>query len=394
MLVLALIVPGRRLRRRSQRIWSRRNVIRTLANSLKIVSIVLLTLAVASGSVWFFNYWVDREQPQNVGRSVVFTVAEDEEVSDVAENLQEADLISHPWYFENKMRLDSLDLRPGSYNLQVGMSTNQILDVITIPAVAEENDESTAAAGPERPDAQVTFIEGQRIEENAALIEAVIPGGGAEYIAAANDIEYWRDAYTFLADVPADGSLEGFLFPSTYPVPGNATVRDIIDYQLTEFQNNLTPDVLAGWESQGLNVFEAVTVASIVEREAAVPIERPSIAEVYLNRVRDDMNMNADPAQQYGLGVEGNWWPNLNQDGNLEKSKQTPYDTYLAENTGLPPGPISNPGSASLQAVSAPANDGYYYFVARGDCSGEHRFSVTYEEHQVAVEEEDPTQCL
>lgn len=362
-------------------------MIRTLASSLKIVSIVLLTLAVAGGSVWFFDYWVEKEQPANVGRSLVFTVGEDEEVSDVAENLQDAELISHPWYFENKMRFGSLELRPGSYNLQVGMSTNQILDTITIAAVAEEGDDATASTGPERPAGQVTFIEGERIEQNAVLVEAVIPGGGTEYIAAAYDIEYWRGAYTFLEDVPAGGSLEGFLFPSTYPVPGNATVRNIIDYQLSEFQNNLTPDLLASWEAQGLTVFEAVTLASIVEREAAVAIERPMIAEVYLNRFQQGTTLNADPAQQYGVGTVENWWPALGGEL-LEQSKGTPYDTYNRE--GLPPGPIANPGAASLQAVGQPTTEGYMFFVTRNDDSGEHIFTFTLAEHEAVTCEQHP----
>lgn len=371
-------------------------MIRTLANSLKIVSIILLTLAVAGGSVWFFDYWVEREQPENIGRSVVITIDEDDDTSSVSDKLQDADLITNPWYFENvKMRMAAVEFQPGSYNLQVGMSTTQILDIIAVETIVDEDDEEAEAQGPERPQFDVTFIEGQRIEENALVLESAgMPGAASEYIELASDIERWRDAYWFLADVPAGGTLEGFLFPTTFTVPANATVADVIDYQLQVFEGQLTDDILAGWEAEGLNPFEAVTVASIVEREAAVAIERPTIAEVYLNRLSDDMNMNADPAQQYGLGTEGNWWPNLNQDGNLEKSKQTAYDTYLAENTGLPPGPISNPGSASLQAVSQPTTDGYYYFVASGECNGEHRFTHTYEEHQIAVEEENPTQCL
>lgn len=365
-------------------------MIRTLASSLKIVSIILLTLAVAGGSVWFFDYWVDREQPMNVGRSVVLTVDEEDDVSDVSEKLQEAELIAYPLYFENKMRFESLELNPGTYNLQVGMSTNQILDTIAIGAVSADDDEEDAAApGPERPASEVTFIEGQRIEQNAAILEGVIPGGGAEYIELAYDIEYWRGAYTFLDDVPAGGSLEGFLFPSTYPVPGNATARSVIDYQLTAFGNSLTPNIRAGIEGQGLSVFEAVTVASIVEREAAVAIERPLIAEVYLNRFNDDTTLNADPAQQYGIGTEDDWWPTLNTE-TLAQSNQTEYDTYLEENPGLPPGPISNPGVASIQAVSQPASEGHYFFVARGDGSGEHRFTFTYEEHQIAMCEENP----
>lgn len=365
-------------------------MIRTLANTLKVVSIILLTLAIAGGSVWFFNYWVDKEQPMEVGRSVVVTINEDDSESAVAKKLQDADLINHTWYFENKMRFGGLELRPGTYDLQVGMSTNQILDTITVAAVEDEADAEATTAGPERPAFDVTFIEGQRIEQNAAVLEqAGMPGGAAEYIRLAKDIDYWRDSYSFLADVPANGTLEGFLFPSTYTVPGNATAASVIDYQLATFEQNLTPAILAGYESQGLTVFEAVTVASIVEREAAVAIERPQIAEVYLNRVKEGMNLNADPAQQYGIGTEADWWPALNT-ALLEQSKQTPYDTYLPENTGLPPGPISNPGSASLQAVAQPTTEGYLFFVTRGDDSGEHRFTFTLEEHNAATCEEHP----
>ncbi len=363
-------------------------MIRTLANSLKVVSIILLTLAVAGGSVWFFDYWVDREQPMEVGRSVLFSIGEDQSETDVAEALKDADLISHTWYFENKMRFDSRELRPGTYNLQVGMSTNQIMDTITIAAVEEEDEDTTAATGPERPAFDVTFIEGQRIEQNAvALEQAGMPGAAAEYIELARDIELWRDSYPFLADVPATGSLEGFLFPSTYTVPGNATVANVIDYQLATFESTLTADIIAGYEAQGLTVFEAVTVASIVEREAAVAIERPTIAEVYLNRLSQDSTLNADPAQQYGIGTEENWWPEMNGE-QLERSKTTAYDTYNKE--GLPPGPIANPGSASLQAVSEPTNEGYMYFITKGDDSGEHRFTFTLAEHEAATCEEHP----
>lgn len=371
-------------------------MIRTLANSMKIVSIVLLTLAVAGGSVWFFDYWVEREQPMNVGRSVVVSIGEEDEVSDVAEKLEDAELISQPWYFENKMRFASLELVPGSYNLQVGMSTNQILDVITIDAVAdEEDDEEDAAAGPTRPEFNVTFIEGQRLEQNAVVLEqAGMPGAAAEYIELASDVERWRGSYAFLEGVPAGGTLEGFLFPSTYPVPSNSTVANVIDYQLTTFERELSESLVAGWEAQGLTVFEAVTVASIVEREAAVAIERPLIAEVYLNRLNAGSTLNADPAQQYGIGTSEDWWPPLLGE-NIELAYDTPYDTYLAENPGLPPGPISNPGSASLQSVAQPASEGHMFFVTRGDDSGEHRFTFTLDEHNAAMCEEHPdwAQC-
>lgn len=370
-------------------------MIRTLATSLKIVSIVLLALAVAGGSIWFFDYWIDREQPMEVGRSVVVSIDDSDDVNSVADKLQDSDLIAYPIYFENAMRFRNMDLVPGSYNLQVGMSTNQIINVIAADAVPSADEEEPAAAGPERPQFNVTFIEGQRIEQNASVLESAgMPGAASEYISLAYDVDLWRGSYWFLEDVPAGGSLEGFLYPDTYTVPSNANVADVIDYQLSTFERNLSDSLVQGWEAQDLSVFEAVTLASIVEREAAVAIERPLIAEVYLNRFHDGTTLNADPAQQYGIGTEEDWWPPILGE-NIELAYNTPYDTYLAENPGLPPGPISNPGSASLQSVAQPANEGHYYFVTRGDDSGEHRFTFTLDEHNAAMCEEHPdwAQC-
>ncbi len=385
--IRAYIVAGRLSAALSTNNWST-FLIRLLANSLKIVSIVVLAILVAGGSVWFFNYWVDREQPMNVGRSVVIAIAEEDDTSAVAKKLEDADLITQPWYFENKMRFSDVELRPGTYNLQVGMSTNQIIKTITVAATGDDEDADSTTVGPERPEFSVTFIEGQRIEQNGAVLESAgMPGAAAEYTELANDIDYWRDAYSFLADVPSSGTLEGFLFPSTYTVPSNATVASVIDYQLSTFESNLTDDLKSGFDAQGLSVFEAVTLASIVEREAAVALERPMIAEVYLNRFKDGTTLNADPSQQFGVGTGDDWWPALNTEM-LEKSKTTPYDTYNRER--LPPGPIANPGTASLQAVAQPTTEGYMFFVTKGDYSGEHVFTFTLEEHEAATCREHP----
>jgi UPF0755 protein len=137
----------------------------------------------------------------------------------------------------------------------------------------------------------------------------------------------------------------------------------------------------------GLNLREAVTLASIVEREAVVHEERPTIAGVFLNRLGQEMKLEADPTVQYALGYDADsskWWKNpLTLD---DLAFDSPYNTYVV--TGLPPGPIANPSLASLQAVAEPAQTEFIFFVV--DCtastSGSHVFSATYEEHLANVQ--------
>jgi len=143
-----------------------------------------------------------------------------------------------------------------------------------------------------------------------------------------------------------------------------------------------------GWEgmasAQGLTLYDVLTLASIVEREAVVPEERPLIATVYLNRVQQGMYLNADPTVQYAMGYQpetGQWWKTpvtLEEYENVN----SPFNTYLYP--GLPPGPIASPGASSIMAVLQPAQTSYLYFLGRGD--GSHIFAETYEEHQRNLE--------
>jgi UPF0755 protein len=139
--------------------------------------------------------------------------------------------------------------------------------------------------------------------------------------------------------------------------------------------------------AQGLTLREALILASIIEKEATIPEEKPVMAAVFLNRLRAGMPLQADPTVQYALGyheTSGTWWKSPLDAADL--AVVSPYNTYQAN--GLPPGPISNPGLASLQAIANPAAVDYLFFVL--DCMaptpGTHVFSVTYEEHLAHVE--------
>ena len=135
-----------------------------------------------------------------------------------------------------------------------------------------------------------------------------------------------------------------------------------------------------GFEQQGLTVYQAVTLASIVEREAVRDEEKPIIASVYLNRLRIGMKLEADPTVQYALGYnfgQGTWWTNPLSLDNLQYD--SPFNTYLYG--GYPPAPIANPSLEALQAVAFSIETPYYYFRARCDSSGYHAFAATFEEH-------------
>jgi UPF0755 protein len=185
--------------------------------------------------------------------------------------------------------------------------------------------------------------------------------------------------YSFSASLPTEGGLEGFLFPDTYHLTADLSGLELAMAMLDNYEERVSTDLVNGFESQGLSQYEAVTLASIVEREAIVAEERPRIASVFLNRLALGMKLDADPTIQYALGQQpdGSWWKGILSAGDLELN--SPYNTYLYP--GLPPTPIANPGLASLAAVASPEATTFLYFRAACDGSGRHNFAVTFEEH-------------
>ncbi|MEA1880963.1 MAG: endolytic transglycosylase MltG [Candidatus Marinimicrobia bacterium] len=169
-------------------------------------------------------------------------------------------------------------------------------------------------------------------------------------------------------------TFEGYLFPETYQFSEDEVPQVVINRMVEEFEENFTEDLSVRMEELGMTMTEVITLASIIEGEAIYNRERPIIAGVYHNRLKQGMRLQADPTIQYIL-----------EDGprrlfNKDLKIESPYNTYL--NYGLPPGPINNPGIESIKAALYPAETEYLYFVARGD--GYHTFSRTQEEHTKA----------
>ncbi len=348
-------------------------MIRVLTQSLKIGAILLLGLMMVAGSAAFFNYWTDRTRSEEIGRPVVVEITQDDDTASVAKKLTKAGLVKYGFYFEARMRLDGGELRPGTYTLLKGDSVVEIIKKITVPSTASANTDSAKATAP--APINVTFVEGQRLEQYADELEkAGLPNGRAEFMKAVVNPAN-RKGFDFLSGLPADASLQGFLFPDTYRFPADVTADQIVVQMLSNFDSRFTPEMRAQQQASGLSMLQVITVASIVEREAVVPEERPIIAKVYLNRVDQGMILNADPTLQYMIGNESDWWPKVTD---AAIAADSPYNTYKV--AGLPPGPISNPGLASIQAALQPADVTYLYFVAKDDGSNSHAFADTNDE--------------
>ena len=172
-------------------------------------------------------------------------------------------------------------------------------------------------------------------------------------------------------DSKAD-SLEGYLFPDTYLLSPGTRPEVVVRTMVQNFRKHFA-DQLA-LISNGLNLHQTVTLASIVETEAQLPQERSMIASVYINRLRKNMLLQADPTVIYAMKMKGSWKGNIRR---VDLQMDSPYNTY--RHRGLPPGPIANPGLASLRAAAFPATTDYLYFVSRND--GSHVFARTLDEH-------------
>jgi UPF0755 protein len=288
------------------------------------------------------------------GRDVEITVPEGAGARTVARRLQAAGLVDHPRLFALYVRLRGTagSLKAGRYRFETGASW---------PDLARALERGTVAT------VAVTVPEGLTLEEVARRLEPVTSAGADSLIRLAKDSAFARSL-----GVPGP-TLEGYLFPETYRfaegIAPEAALRTLVD----RYRRFWGPAQRSKADSAGLDELEVVTLASIVEEEARVEEERPIIAGVYLNRLERGMRLQADPTVQYALEEPKERL--LYRD--IRRVADDPYNTYT--HAGLPPGPISSPGAASLRAVLDPADVPYLFFVARPD--GSHVFTRTQSEH-------------
>ena len=334
-----------------------------------IASIAILAISIVFVTQRIITHYLNSAQDEE-GREVAFVIEQEETVNSIATRLHDAGLIRSPSYFRFIVGFsgDDMDIVAGEHQLNSAMTTSQIIDALT----SEE-------AGSIQ-EATVQFIEGWRTEQFAdALLEAELIESSDAFMDATR-LARWNNEFDFLHTRPSGVGLEGYLFPDTYSFRTDSTPEDIIQTILSTFDERIPPEMRALAADRGLTLHQAVTLASIVEREAAVEDERSVIASVYSNRLTIDMPLQADPTVQYELGVPGDWWPALT---GADLQRDGRYNTYL--NPSLPPGPICNPGLASIEAALSPDETEFLYFVAVGD--GSHAFARTFEEHEANIEQ-------
>ncbi|MCR4407639.1 MAG: endolytic transglycosylase MltG [Anaerolineae bacterium] len=297
---------------------------------------------------------------------IPFSIAPGETAGTIAQRLQEMGLISDAELFRLYVKYHNLDanLEAGDFTLRANMTMEDIAHEL-LEARFEE--------------IQITILPGWRLEEIAEMLRDNTDISPEEFLTQARQGDFDSPV---LADRPLGTSVEGYLFPDTYRIPATADARQLIEILLAAFDSHFTPEMRQAAAARGMTVYQAVTLASIVEREAVLDWERPIIAGVYLNRLNPNTEtkgyLQADPTFQYAKGYDpatGKWWNPMG----LEEAAtiDSPYNTFLYP--GLPPGPICSPSLASLQAAVYPAETDYLFFYAKGD--GSHVFARTYEEH-------------
>lgn len=369
----------RRANRRARpRRRGRRRRPRRLARALTVASLLL----VASGVVavaWLLIVYPTRPATGQ-GRDILLELPDGLGVEELAARLGEAGVVDDPWLFAAYLRILGLEdeLRDGPVTVNDTMSPAELVRQVSV--------------GVGRVRVRVTIPEGWTRFQIAERLERLRVCDAEDFLAQTEDPQ-------LLAANDIEGeSAEGYLFPDTYQMREGLDARGVVDRLLRNFRRRVMPVVDEHAEGFGVlrrelgwDLHDVLTMASIVEKEAAAADERPIIAGVFLNRLRSEefrpKRLQADPTVMYGcLAIPGASAACAAFDGrditrDMLRDGDNPYNTYRHE--GLPPGPIANPGVDSIRAVLAPADHDYLYFVASG--GGRHRFSATLEEHNAAV---------
>lgn len=289
---------------------------------------------------------------------VALTIPRGATLSAAIDSLSTHDLIARQFLFSIYARVRGLgrDLKSGTYAFHRGARWSDIIDALKVGRGAL---------------VRFTVREGLRVVEIADLASQQLGVPRDSFLAAASDSGLIRQL-----DLPPETeSLEGYLYPTTYTVRPHPQARELVRLMTDQFTQHWSSTWAARLDTLRLSRHQLVTLASIVESEVRYAPDRDYVSAVYHNRLERGMPLQADPTVIYAMGRR----PHRVYEKNL--LIQSPYNTYL--HPGLPPGPISQPDSASLEAALYPAPSPYLYFVAQPD--GKHIFSATYAEHLVAI---------
>jgi UPF0755 protein len=318
---------------------------------LLISCLLFLILALLSVRAWLFLVTPAEEG----GVEQIVFVREGLSLNEVADELEKRNIIVSKTLFGiwGKIMGSSRHIKAGEYRLSPGIPPVRILKILTTGTVITY---------------PVTFPEGYTIEQIADVLDRNELVEKEEFISAAYNPDVLKQ-YNI-----AGPSLEGYLYPDTYHIARGVSSSTVVDVMVNRFRQ-LTIPLEKRAETLGMTMKDVIILASIVEKETGLAKERPVIASVFLNRLKQGMRLESDPTVIYGI---------KNFNGNLTRKdlrEPTPYNTYVIR--GLPIGPIANPGLEAIKAVLFPEETDYLYFVSKND--GSHHFAETLSEHNKAV---------
>jgi UPF0755 protein len=326
----------------------------------KVLGVLFLLVLVAAGAAAFMYWRINEPFRGFQGAEQFVEIPQGAGSLAIGDRLAEAGVIRDRSTYRAALWMTGKGrhLKAGEYRFDRPMTPFEVIDKIA------------------RGDVYVihlTFPEGLTIAEMAQIFASHGLGPAASFIRAT------KDPSPIHALDPAATDLEGYLFPETYALPRHTDAARLVHMMVGEFERVFTPELRTAAAARKLTVRQAVTLASIVEKETARPEERPLVAAVYATRLRVGMPMQCDPTVIYALQRAGKYNGNLRRD---DLAFDSPYNTYRYP--GLPPGPIASPGRGSLAAAVQPADADYLYFVSRND--GSHVFARTLDEHNQNVQ--------
>jgi len=308
--------------------------------------IVLLILVIGGLGAWWINGTAPADSADQ--KTQTFEVSQGEDVRQIANDLKAKGLIKDAVVFYLLIKQEHIGgkIQAGNFQLSPSMSAGKIASVLQVA----------------KDDIRITIPEGKRAEEIAGILK--------------EHFQNYNPSWNQQLDVN-----EGYLFPDTYAFDKNADITTIIATMKDNFYKKYAS--IPDRTKSTLTEAQIVTIASIVEREARFPQDRPLVASVILNRLNAGMPLQVDATVQYALGYqsdEGTWWKNDLSNNDLKFN--SPYNTYL--NTGLPPAPISNPGLESLEAVINAPQTNYLFYVS--DKTGHNHYEETFAQQQSDIQ--------
>ncbi|WP_378955588.1 endolytic transglycosylase MltG [Pelosinus sp. sgz500959] len=321
--------------------------------------IILVISLLCLGSV---IYGLTQQAASATGEKFVIVVKPGMGANAIGNLLYEQGAIKNVFLFQmiSKMQGMESSLQAGEYVLNQNMTIQQIVSILAKGETAYQ---------------QITIPEGYTVDQIAKLLQEKQLGSAANFKKAAQNFV----PYTYMVNNNPNVvyKAEGYMFPNTYRISKGTSETEILSMMTVQFDKQFTENMRVRANEMNLSIKEIIILASLVEKEAQLPADRPIIAGVFLNRLKLEMPLQSCATIQYILG-----YPKAElsvQDTEIS----SPYNTY--QHMGLPPGPIANPGIAAIKAVLYPEKTDYIYFVA--DKKGAHHFSKTYDEHLVAIEQ-------